>query len=492
MLVSTMIACSDIELEQMMRKETEECVALELVDPRENTYDSADTNAMPGDEQAENDRNVDPAATAEGALSNEERGNKLEVEHDDDDVVDTSSVQASGDKEEKGSIFDYTSEEQTFREDLHEQINVLDITEEERYLAHYLIDSLEEDGYLHRSLDELVDDLEFSQHYMTTVDDLEAVLVEIVQEELEPTGIAARNLRECLLLQAQELKATPANRLAYIIIDKAFDDLAEKRYDKIEERLGITSHRAMVDALRAIRHLNPKPGNMEPISPKTTANNQNLIRPDFFVLNEDGVLQVVLNDSQMLSVRISSDEQAIFESLQADTSNKGKDASVQEKREGVKFLRQNMQRAQTFIDCLEQRRTTMLTVMKTIVRMQRAYFLTGQIETLLPMTLEDVEQQCEYDKSTISRVTSEKYADTEFGIIPLKSLFTNAVGDTTQSAIVEALRQIIDDEDKRQPFTDDALVIELQKQGYNIARKTVQKYRDTILGLGTARQRREV
>lgn len=494
MLLSTMIQSSDQELEQMIRNETETNVALEIVDPRESGFENGESdeygNTDDGYDYASADDN---AGEADGALSDTERGDKIEIERDDDDVVNTSSVQSGNDEADGHDIFANTMSEQSFRDDLKEQIDVLQISDEERFLAHYLIDCLEDDGYLRRPLDELVDDLEFSQHHTTTEEDLEAVLVEIIQEELEPSGIGARDLRECLLLQAQELKATPANRLAYMVLDLAFDDLVDKHYDSIQERFGITSHRAWVDVMHAIRRLNPKPGNMQPVTSKSADNIKERIRPDFFVRNEDGQLVVTLNDSQLPEVRISAEEQSLLDDLQSEPSADAPHTSAadQERKEGVRFMRQSIQRAQTFIDCIEQRRTTLLSVMQTLVSLQRAYFLTGQVETLRPMTLEDVERVCDYDKSTISRVTSSKYADTEFGVIALKSLFSNAVGDTTQTAIIEALRQVIEAEDKRHPLTDEALMAELKKQGYDISRRTVAKYRMS-LGIGSTKERCEI
>lgn len=498
MQISTMIEKTDLELEQMIREEVENNIALELITPYEapasDGPEGSEAAAEGGDDAYDDTQRSDAASRDDGALSDEDRGDKVEIERDDDDVPNTSSQQSSADDDGR-DIFGNTMSETTFREDLKQQVDMLPVTAEERYLAYYIIDCLEDDGYLRRPLDELVDDLEFTQHFQTTVEDLEAVLVEVIQQELEPTGIGARDLRECLLLQVLECKG-PAARLAYLVLRDAFDELVAKHYDTIQERFGITSHRAWVDVMHTIRHLNPKPGNMEPVTSKSVDAVKDRIRPDFFVRNEDGMLVVTLNDSNLPLVRISADGQSLLDNLQAEAtrpvhaSGEVATAAEQDKRDGLRFMRDSIQRAESFIDSLAQRRQTLLAVMEVIVKMQRAYFLTGQVETLRPMTLEDVESRCDYDKSTISRVTSSKYADTEWGIIQLKSLFTNAVGDSTQTAILEVLRQVIDDEDKRQPLTDDALVAELENRGLNIARRTVAKYRQ-LLGYGSAHQRRE-
>jgi RNA polymerase sigma-54 factor len=340
-----------------------------------------------------------------------------------------------------------------------------------------------------------------TQHYETTVEDLEAVLVEIVQQELEPSGIGARDLRECLLLQLEARKATPSTLLAYDIVSQKFDDLSKKRYDRIEQDLNISTHAELVDALRVIRHLNPKPGDMQPSTAKTDELKIQQIRPDFIVRNEDGQLVVTLNDGHVPQVRISADYEKLYDELQKSIEGKNEapgegsavarnKEAIANDRDGVKFLRENIQSGRAFIEALEQRRNTLMDVMQTIVDIQRAYFFTGLTETLKPMTLQDVADRCHYDISTISRVSNSKYVDTEFGIVLVKNLFTNAVAESNQSAVIEALKHIIDEEDKHHPLTDEALAQELGKQGYPIARRTVVKYRES-LGYPVARLRKE-
>lgn len=493
--LSSMIQASDAELEQLIHQEAERNMALEVLMPDDAGYESADapTSSDYGDDQGA-DSGFDSTQSADGALTDEQRGDKVTLDNDDDEAVCTTS-QPSDDN--RGlDIFSATASDITFREDLKQQINELDIEPEERYLAHYLIDCLEDDGYLRRPLSELVDDLEFNQHHVTTEEELEAVLVEVVQEELDPAGIGARDLRECLLLQLQARKASPATLLAYEIVDKLFDDLVAKHYDTIQEAFGITRHQALVEAIRVIRHLNPKPGNMEPVTEKSNLESrQQQVRPDFIIRNEEGHFVVTLNDSQMPQVRISADEQRLCDELQQRVDGadpKTANAQVlQDTQDGLKLLREKIQDAHDFIHSLEQRRVTLLSVIEVLVRRQRAFFLTGQIETLQPMTLQDVADDCQYDISTISRVTSSKYADTEFGILALRDLFTNAVGDSSQAAVKEALRAIIEGEDKQNPYVDDRLVTLLSDQGFKIARRTVVKYRE-MMGYPSARERRQL
>lgn len=485
-LFSTLVQAPSDELEQLINEKLQENVALEAVDQPDALYSGPERDEGGEFDADEDEKTTDldsSSSTDEGdtSISDAERGDIVAFDNDDDEPVDTSSNQS--DDDEDFNPIDNATNADTFRDDLKKQIEVLDITPVERYLASYIIDCLDESGYLRRPLVELVDDLEMTQHYETTVEDLEAVLVEIVQQELDPSGIGARDLRECMLLQLEERKATPANRLAYEIVSQKFDDLSNKRYDRIEQDLNIPTHAELVDALHVIRHLNPKPGGMQPSTAKTDDVKAQQIRPDFIVHNEDGQLIVTLNDGHVPQVRISEDYEKLYGELQENNDDKAA-------REGVRFLRENIQNARNFIEALEQRRNTLMDVMQTIVSMQRAYFLTGLVETLKPMTLQDVADRCHYDISTISRVSNSKYVDTEFGIVLVKDLFTNAVADSNQSAIIQALKNIIDNEDKRHPLTDEALAEELSKQGNKIARRTVVKYRES-LGYPVARLRKE-
>ncbi len=483
-LVSTMVQATSDDLEQIISKELQDNVTLEVVDPSDSDFGPSDHDDADDFVQSDDDA-LTPPDEADSSISNEERGDVVAIENDDDEPVNTSSNQSPDDDEY--NPIENAADAESFRDDLKKQIEMLDITDEERYLALYIIDCLDENGYLRRPLLELVDDLEMTQHHETTLEDLEAVLVEIVQVELEPSGIGARDLRECMLLQLEERRATPATRLAYDIVNKKFDDLSNKRYDHIEQDLGIASHAQLVDALHIIRRLNPKPGNMQPVTAKTDEVKVQQIRPDFIIRVEDGQLVVSLNDSHVPQVRISADHERLYNELQEKVDEK---AAVSA-REGLRFLKENIQNARDFIDALEQRRNTLMDVMQTIVEMQRPYFLTGQVETLRPMTLQDVADRCHYDISTISRVSNSKYVDTEFGIILVKDLFTNAVADSSQAAVVQALKQIIDAEDKHHPLTDEALAEALSRQGNKIARRTVVKYREA-LGYPAARLRKEV
>lgn len=511
-MLSTMVQATADELVKLISDEVEKNFVLEADDPREVSMDSPEYENTDDDGEGTAEGGTDAASAGnepseEPARQDSARDEVSFFEYDDDSPSDRAGNYSADDE-------DYTpganaETEKGFRDDLKEQIDMLEVSEEERYLAHYIIDSLDDDGYLRRPLEDLIDDLEFTQRHHTTEEDLEAVLVEIVQEELEPSGIGARDLRECMMLQLQERKGTPATRLAYAIVDEAFDDLAQKRYDRLQEGFGIRSHQLLVDALRVIRHLNPKPGNMQPVTAKQGAQKVQQVRPDFTVRNEDGTLVVTLNEGRLPQVRINPEQEELLASLQKKLHpREGKDASARDDQQAVQLLKENIEQGRIFIDAISQRRVTLMRVMDAIVQMQRAYFLTGQIETLRPMVLQDVAERSGYDISTVSRVQNSKFVDTDFGIIPVKDLFTTGVkvnrnvagadgaGDNAEAvmsnaAVMEVLRDLIEDEDKQHPLTDDKLSQLLAERGYPIARRTVMKYREKM-GYQVARLRKEL
>ena len=489
MLLSKMVESTSDDLLQLINEEVEKNFTLETSDDREPSMDT------PSDgEDLRSDGSEDDAQTDAEEMQRQDSAKDEDpfFEYDDDSPSDRIGHSSPDEDFSPGSN---AVSEESFREDLKDQISMLDITDEERYLANYIIDSIDDDGYLHRPLSELVDDLEFTQNHPTTEEDLEAVLVEIVQEELEPSGIGARNLRECLMLQLLDRKATPATRLAYAIVDQAFDDLTLKHYDRLQEGFGVDRY-TLVDAIRVIRHLNPKPGNMKSTTSKSAEARVSQVRPDFIVRNEDGTLVVTLNDGHLPQVRISPDQEQLLNDLQQKLQANSTGKSVEEERQAVQLLRDNIRSGSMFIDALRQRRITLVQVMQCIVQMQRAYFLTGQIETLRPMVLQDVAERCNYDISTISRVSNSKYVDTDFGIIAIKDLFTTGISDADDNlvsnvAVMEALRDIIMSEDKHAPLTDEKLAAILKEQGFPIARRTVMKYREK-LGFPVARMRKEL
>lgn len=468
------------ELEQRINEELEANFTLEEgsapADAADDASDtdgeaySADPDDDGGDSVAADDR--EPEAATDFLMS------------DDDD--DYPAAPTGRDPDDTAFPFANCAGDTSFREDLTQQLMLRDLTDEQRYLARYIIDSLDDSGYLTRPITALVDDLAITQNHDTTAAAL-AEALDIVQD-LDPAGIGARDLRECLLLQLAEKTATPAARLAYTVIDKAFDDFSNKRYERLMQRFSITA--AELDAVRRlVLTLHPKPAGIaaELDNGRTRAAQAT---PDFIVEADDGVLTLTLNDGHVPSVRISKEYSQMLDDL------KGRTRTAPGNREGITMIRRKMTDAALFIEALRQRRETLLSVMHTIVQMQRDFFLTGDVTQLKPMVLRDVADRCGHDVSTISRVSNSKFVQTDFGIFAVKRLFSEAArtetGDTVSNeAVQQVLRHCIENEDKRNPLTDERLADELKAAGYVIARRTVAKYREQ-LGYNTARLRREI
>ena len=351
---------------------------------------------------------------------------------------------------------------------LREQMADFELTDHEKELMEYLIGSLDEDGLLKKSLAILADEAEIYQGLNTNVAELERVL-EVLQQ-FDPPGIGARSLQECLLIQVRRDENNPHRELLIKVLDKYFDDFIHKRWQRLGPRLHI--NQAQVEQLqREILKLNPRPGGS--IGAKTSDRAQS-IQPDFMVdTDEDGTITVTLSRGNQPSLIISSDADG-----QQDT-----------------FVRQYVERGQMFINALQQRSETMMRTMQAIVKLQKPFFQTGDETLLRPMKLEDVAEATGYDISTISRVANSKYVETTFGTYPLKWFFThkatqsNEGEDVTARQIMAALRQHIEKEDKRQPLSDESLTQLLQADGFNIARRTVAKYREQM-GIPVARMRK--
>ena len=351
---------------------------------------------------------------------------------------------------------------------LREQMADFDLTDHEKELMEYLIGSLDEDGLLKKSLSILADEAEIYQGLNTTAEALEQVLQ--VLQQFDPAGIGARSLQECLLIQVRRDEQNPHHDLLVKLFDKYFDDFVHKRWNRIEQRLHINA--TQVELLqREILKLNPRPGGS--IGAKNADRAQS-IQPDFMVdTDENGTVTVTLSSGNQPSLIISPDANG-----QQDT-----------------FVRQYVERGQMFINALQQRSETMMRTMQSIVRLQKPFFQEGDETLLRPMRLEDVAEQTGYDISTISRVANSKYVETTFGTYPLKWFFThkatqsNEGTDITARQIMAALRQHIEQEDKRQPLSDERLTQMLQAEGFNIARRTIAKYREQM-GIPVARMRK--
>ncbi len=374
----------------------------------------------------------------------------------------------------------------SFHERLTNQLNLRPLTPQKQEIAEHLIGNIDDAGYLRRELHAIVDDLAFTQNVNTTEEELEEVL-EIIQD-LDPPGVGARDLRECLLLQVnRKLESNPlCERLttAHEILDKEFVKFSKKHYSKIEEKLNI-SRDELKDAVDEILKLNPKPGN----SSGDSAHRNEYIVPDFTVLVEDDELKLSLNGRNAPDLKISNQYREMF-----DTYNKNKKGATKQQKDALLFVKQKLDSAKWFIDAINQRRHTLTVTMEAILERQGEYFLTGDETKLRPMILKDIAEKVNLDISTISRVVNSKYVQTPYGTFLLKTFFseslTTADGEEVSTREVKRiLEDIIDAEDKQKPHTDEALTELLKQKGYNIARRTVAKYREQ-LNLPVARLRK--
>ena len=369
-------------------------------------------------------------------------------------------------------------------EQLISQLNFLGLDERQRQIGLQLIGSIEADGYIRRDLEAIINDLAFSQNIDTDYDEVESILCKI--QQFDPPGIAARDLQECLLLQ---LKRRPDpdryTRIAIEILEDNFKEFTKKHYDKICRKLGIDEN-SLREAVNCIIKLNPKPGGS---SFDANARTQYII-PDFILVNDNDKLELSLNSRNAPELRISRSYSNMLQAY--DKSNK-KDKKL---KETVSFVKQKLDSAKWFIDAIRQRQQTLLNTMETIIKYQYDFFLTGDESNLKPMILKDIAQEINMDISTVSRVANSKSVQTEYGIYPLKYFFSEGIAtdsgeDVSSREVKNYLKELVDNEDKRKPLSDDKLEKLLKEKGYNIARRTVAKYREQ-LQIPVARLRKEL
>jgi RNA polymerase sigma-54 factor len=404
---------------------------------------------------------------------------------DDDEIPDyrLQTKNYSKDEEKRNEIpFSVGS---SFQEHLESQLTLRDLTEKQKILGEYILGNIDEDGYLRRELINIVDDLAFLQNIETTEKELEEVL-KIIQD-LEPAGVGARNLRECLMLQIEKRSSTqPSMNLAHTILDSYFEEFTKRHYDKIVARLGITETE-LKGAIDEVLRLNPKPGGV--YSDPFNKTSQPII-PDFVLeLSEDG-FDLHLNSRNLPELRLSSAYSEMLHSYSKDKSQK------KEMKEAVLFVKQKIDSARWFIDAIKQRQNTLLLTMNAILEYQQEYFIDGDETKLKPMILKDVAEMTGLDISTVSRVANSKFIQTHFGIFPLKFFFseglqTDSGEEVSTREIKRILQDCIENEQKRRPLTDERLTEILQEKGYQIARRTVAKYREQ-LNIPVARLRREI
>src|SRR5664280_1160711 len=373
----------------------------------------------------------------------------------------------------------------SFHEHLESQLGLRDLNDKQKILGEYILGNIDEDGYLRRDLSNIVDDLAFLQNVETTEIELEEVL-RIIQD-LEPAGVGARTLRECLLLQIEKRdNSQPSMMIAHSILDSYFEEFTKRHYDKIISKLDITEDE-LKGAIDEILRLNPKPGGV--YSDPFNKTSQPII-PDFILeLSEDG-FDLHLNSKNLPELRLSGAYSEMLHSYSKDKSQK------KEMKDAVLFVKQKIDSARWFIDAIKQRQNTLLLTMNAILEYQQEYFIDGDETKLKPMILKDVAEMTGLDISTVSRVANSKYVQTHFGIFPLKFFFseglqTDSGEEVSTREIKRILQDCIENEQKRRPLTDESLTDILQEKGYQIARRTVAKYREQ-LNIPVARLRREI
>lgn len=371
----------------------------------------------------------------------------------------------------------------SFHDFLDEQLHLLDLDDHEWQIADQLIGSIDDDGYLRRELDAIVDDLAFQKNITTTEAEIEEVLRTI--HRFDPPGVGARNLQECLQIQLERREQNANVKMALRIINTQFDAFTKKHYDKLMKSLDI-DEATLKAAIDIILHLNPKPGGAS----ETSSINHQTIIPDFTVENNNGELEVLLNGKNAPDLRISDSFKEMLNSY-------GKGSMKDKKqKEAVVFIKQKIDAAKWFIDAIKQRQHTLFVTMEAIVFFQKEYFLSGDEMKLRPMILKDIAEITSLDISTVSRVANSKYCQTEFGVFSLKHFFSEGLqmegGEEVSTREVKMILEgFINAEDKSKPLSDEYLTELLKEKGYNIARRTVAKYREQ-LNIPVARLRREL
>jgi RNA polymerase sigma-54 factor len=454
-----------IQLEQRIKKELEENPVLE--------------------EGAEEDILNDEEEITEDNLDNESDEFSLDDYINEEDIPSYKLSANNYSKDDKKEDIPF-SIGISFHEHLQNQIGLRNLSEKEEILALYLIGNLDEDGYVRRKLEAIANDLAFSQNVDTDEDELLEVLRVI--QDLEPTGVGARSLQECLLLQIEcKDQEIPEIKLSRKILKYYFNEFTKKHYEKIITRLNITEEE-LKEAIGEILKLNPKPG----ISFSDSSRSVQTLVPDFLLENKEGDLQLTLNSKNVPELRLSY---TYTEMLQSYTS-KNKSEKTKSDREAITFMKQKLDSAKWFIDAIKQRQNTLLLTMNAIIEYQYKYFLDGDESMLRPMILKDIAEKTGLDISTISRVANSKYIQTHFGIYALKYFFseglqTESGEEVSTREIKSILKECIDNEDKKKPLTDDKLTEILKEKGYKIARRTVAKYREQ-LNIPVARLRKEL
>lgn len=440
------------ELEQRIRKELEENPVL--------------------DENTSNDRDEEEDGPREVSLS----------DYKEDDSIPSYKLRVNNYGKDERPQYNTFSVKESFTQSLMDQLGFRNLTEHQHAVAAFIIGSLDDDGYLRRSIESLVDDLAFRAGIET--DEKEVTDMLKIIQEFDPAGVGARDLRECLLLQIRTFKQTPEVINATKILTDYFTEFTNKHFQKIIARMGITEEE-MKAAMAKILKLNPSPGGQIDDSYNDQAQQ---IVPDFVLTLENGDLKLTMPRFSIPELRVNK--------KYADILMEAANSSEREKKEAATFVKKKLDSAKWFVEAIKQRHNTLESTMKAIIDYQHDYFMDGDESHLKPMVLKDIAERTGFDISTISRVVNSKYIETHFGIYSLKYFFSegleNQEGEEVSTReLKKALQECVDNEDKHHPLTDDQLVSVMSSKGYKVARRTIAKYRDQ-LNIPKARLRKEL
>ncbi len=461
-------------LEERIKEELEENPALE-----QGEEDGADEFESKADEPDAEETEPDGSETEYDDIDISDY-----VQEGDDEVGDYKLRDDNYPEQDEAKVMPHRVET-SFNEMLLEQLGHLNLDERLQPIAEQVVGSIDDDGYLRRDISSIVDDLAFRQNIITTEEEIARIILQI--QQFDPPGIGARNLQECLLIQL-ERKIGEGGRsveLAINVLEKYFEEFTKKHYEKIQRGLGLTDEH-LKDVINQIIKLNPKPGG----NIGGPSNAESYIIPDFFILNNNGVLELTLNSKNAPELRVSEG----YRDMLKDYDRGSKKDKRQ--KEAVLFIKQKIDAAKWFIDAIKQRQNTLLGTMEAIMNYQHDFFFTGDETEMRPMILKDIAEKTNLDISTVSRVANSKFVQTEFGTYRLKfffseSLQTDSGEEVSTREVKKILSNLIGDESKKHPLSDERLTELLTEKGYNIARRTVAKYREQ-LNIPVARLRKEL
>jgi RNA polymerase sigma-54 factor len=459
-----LIQLPTLAFEQRVQQEIEENIALDSGKEEKSNEDDLFDNTQDNEvnDSPEDDFNVDDYLSDDEIPEYKTQTNNYSDDDDDKDIP-----YAAG---------------KSFHQHLKSQLNTFRLNDQQYIVAEFLVGSIDDSGYIRQDLEDIVDDLAFTQNIMTSQEEVGVLLKDVIHE-LDPAGVGARNLQESLLIQLKRKKEKPARLLAIRLIEKSFEHFVKKHYKKILHKFDITEEQ-LKKAIKEIEKLNPKPGG------SYTGNNKvaEQIVPDFTIRIIEGELELTLNSRNAPEMHVSSTYNNM---LLGYKESKEKSKS---QKDAVQFIKQKLDAAKWFIDAVRQRQQTLLITMSSIMNHQKEYFLTGDILKLKPMILKDIADEINMDVSTVSRVANSKYVSTPYGTKLIKEFFSESMKNTagediSTREIKKILEIVISEENKKKPLTDEKLAALLKEKGYPIARRTVAKYREQ-LNLPVARLRK--